>query len=221
MINIISYIRHRLGLSISELAKATGLTNMDISRMENGYLKCGIEKFITLARFFKVPVDPLVRNMPERVIKVVINNPGRNFGVSEKRMAGERSRIRIGDLGEDIALEFELSRHIKVNSPYLELIDPTCASKPSNGFDIMSRTLDGRKLMIEVKTSGGGLDSKFYITKTELNRAKKAASDGDVYMIYRVIHATDMERCTVVPLTSEELFCQFEMAPESYAVTPI
>lgn len=73
-----------------------------------------------------------------------------------------------------------------LGSRYEGKVDNTKALDPSNGYDILSyNKLDGSELHIEVKTTADD-DSDFYLSKNELDTAKRMKSQGEIYLIYRV-----------------------------------
>ena len=60
--NVLYYMRSRLGLTQKHIARATGLTENDISRIENGADNPFTGTLISLARYFNIPVDAFVHN---------------------------------------------------------------------------------------------------------------------------------------------------------------
>jgi len=201
-----------------ELAQETGLTAMDISRMERNNKCCGLDKYRKVAEYFNLTVGLILNNDITAVISQSMKNNERLSASNELQIVKHKSRICIGNYGEDLALEYEIRRHIEADSPYLQYIDPSAAEKPKNGCDIFSRTLDGRILLIEVKASRGGMNSKFFLTRTELNRSKLAEKLGEEYMVYRVININDDDKREIVVLTLEEIQKQYLRTPESYSL---
>lgn len=216
--NTINYLRNRNNISRKQLAYDTGLTIMDISRMERNNKNCGLDKYRRVADYFNLTVSLILNNDITAVISYIIKNNELLSASNELQIAKHKSRICIGNYGEAIALEYEIRRHIEADSPYLRYIDPSAAQKPKNGCDIFSRTLDGHVLLIEVKTSRGGLKSKFFITRTEVNRAKLAEKSGEEYLVYRVIYVNDDIKRDVIVLTLEEIQKQYLRTPESYSL---
>ena len=216
--NTINYLRNRNNISRKQLAQETGLTIMDISRMERNNKSCGLDKYRKVAEYFNLTVGLILNNDITAVISYIMKNKELLSASNELQIAKHKSRINIGNYGEAIALEYEILRHIESDSPYLQYIDPSAAQKPKNGCDIFSRTLDGRTLLIEVKTSRGGLKSKFFITRTEVNRAKLAEKSGEEYLVYRVIYVNDDIKRDVIVLTLAEIQKQYLRTPESYSL---
>lgn len=71
-----------------------------------------------------------------------------------------------------------------MGTKYHEKIDPRKGLDPSNGYDILSYTLDGHPIHIEVKATTGKEDNFFYLTKHEYNTACRMKEDGLSYLIY-------------------------------------
>lgn len=217
MKSVIIFLRNRNNLSMRELAQKTGLTIMDISRMERNNKNCGLDKYRKVAEYFNLTVCMVLNNDITAVVSYIMKNSDHLSAANELQIDKHKSRICIGNYGEVIALEHEIRRHIEANSPYLQYIDPSAAVKPKYGCDIFSRTLDGRILLIEVKTSRGGLESKFFITRTEIKRAKLAEKLGQEYLLYRVIFVDDDVKRDVIVLTLKEIQKQYLRTPESYS----
>jgi len=93
----------------------------------------------------------------------------------------------IGDLGEKYVYEREIKKLLDADKPDLaELVDADKAMDHNNGYDILSYTVDGEELHIEVKSTPGPLDTSFYISQNELNKAKLFTDKGGLYEIHRV-----------------------------------
>lgn len=91
---------------------------------------------------------------------------------------------KIGKMGEAYVYDVECVELL--GSRYEGKVDNTKALDPSNGYDILSfNKLDGSELHIEVKTTADD-DSDFYLSKNELDTAKRMKSQGEIYLIYRV-----------------------------------
>jgi hypothetical protein len=93
---------------------------------------------------------------------------------------------RIGDLGELWVLKYEIEklrqsgRHNLVGK-----IKHTAKDEgDGTGYDIQSFDGNGQKIYIEVKTTKGGKNSTFYITRTELERSKIEKENFYLYRLY-------------------------------------
>lgn len=93
---------------------------------------------------------------------------------------------QIGDLGEKYVVEYEKNFLKSNNSQYYDLVDGSYALDNNNGFDILSYTLKGKKVYIEVKTTTGNPKDSFYMSKHEIDTAKELIKRGEIYRLYRV-----------------------------------
>ena len=96
----------------------------------------------------------------------------------------EALRQKIGDIGERYVYECEKNR--LAGSEYAERVDPTPAQNPQNGYDILSYTMNGEPIYIEVKSTIGDLNAPFYLTKNERETANHIRKQGGIYQIHRV-----------------------------------
>lgn len=93
---------------------------------------------------------------------------------------------QIGDLGEKYVIEYERNFLKSNNSQYYDLVDGSYALDNNNGFDILSYTLKGKKVYIEVKTTTGNPKDSFYMSQHEIDTANELLKRGDIYKLYRV-----------------------------------
>jgi len=93
---------------------------------------------------------------------------------------------RLGDLGELWVVEQERLRLINSGRSDLSLkVEHIAMSKGDGaGYDILSFDEQGNELLIEVKTTKGGLKSNFYITRNELERSIIEESKYRLYRVY-------------------------------------
>lgn len=93
----------------------------------------------------------------------------------------QKSYNDIGELGENLVIEFE--KNILQKNKKLNLVDEVKKVKDGNGYDIISRKLDGSVKYIEVKTTTGNSDTPFQVT---LNEVAFSELNSDSYYLYRV-----------------------------------
>lgn len=93
---------------------------------------------------------------------------------------------RIGDLGELWALKYEIDKLKQIGLHNLiDKIKHTAKDEGDGiGYDIQSFDGNGQKIYIEVKTTKGGKNSTFYITRTELERSKIEKENFYLYRLY-------------------------------------
>jgi len=93
----------------------------------------------------------------------------------------------IGDLGEKYVYEREIRKLIAAKREDLaECVNAEIAKDHNNGYDILSYTETGEELHIEVKATPGALDTPFYISKNEWDRAIEFKEQGKLYELHRV-----------------------------------
>ncbi len=92
---------------------------------------------------------------------------------------------RLGDLGEIWVLKQEIDYLTKNGKQKLAAkVEHVAKSQgDGSGFDILSFDLNGNKKYIEVKTTKGGLNSTFFVTRNELEKSKIEKNN---YFLYRV-----------------------------------
>ncbi|MCG0749299.1 hypothetical protein IMAU60057_03011 [Lactiplantibacillus plantarum] len=128
----------------------------------------------------------------------------------------ERTNSRIGFSGEILVLRFEKKRLKEANRYDLskKVEQVSCTQGDGLGYDIVSYTDMGDPIYIEVKTTKGGINTPFYISKNELEASKKY---GDSYKLYRVYNIADDCRFYVV---TGDLSNELELSAQSYKAIP-
>ncbi|NLZ52102.1 MAG: DUF3883 domain-containing protein [Thermoanaerobacteraceae bacterium] len=214
--NILYYMRSRLSLTQQQIAQATGLNENDISRIENGADNPFIGTFISLARYFNIPVDAFVHND----IKIAISSftkPPKITHTKLKRIKIKREKFdKIGRKGEEWVYKEEFKK-LK-GTGYENGINLNFSDIDDADFDILSFGLDGRTVIIEVKTTTGDEGDPFYISANELDMAQKCIKDGKFYELHRVYHINDPKRRGRIIITAKELLENYEFVPETYRV---
>lgn len=93
----------------------------------------------------------------------------------------------IGDLGEKYVYEREIRKLLEARRDDLaEKVNADIAKDHRKGYDILSYTETGEELHIEVKATPGSLDTPFFITKNEWDKANEFIEQGKLYEIHRV-----------------------------------
>jgi len=96
----------------------------------------------------------------------------------------EKSRKRLGDLGEQWVLQYE--RDHCAPKYHKQIIQASKTQGDGLGYDIESvNNKSGKKKFIEVKTTTRGRNQSFFITETELRRSKQ---EGENYFLYRLFN---------------------------------
>ncbi len=214
--NVLYYMRSRLGLTQRNIAQATGLSENDISRIENGADNPFTGTLISLARYFNLPVDAFVYND----IKIALPS----FTDAPKIMRNMLNRIKIkrdkcdeiGRRGEKWVYDEECKK--LEGTELVNGINPNFSDCDDAHYDIMSFGTDGRTIIIEVKTTTGEATDPFYISANELSIAKECMEAGRCYELHRVYYIDNPKKRGKLIIPAKELFDNCEFVPETYKV---
>ncbi|MBR3386398.1 helix-turn-helix domain-containing protein [Candidatus Saccharibacteria bacterium] len=101
------------GLTIVQLAEATGICEASLYQYRNGITAPGMSSAIVLARFFAVPLDVIIGNTSEENFRHIIENYGECF--MKLRRAAVDSYIKAGQPKMDIS---KVHEHVEYPWPY-------------------------------------------------------------------------------------------------------
>lgn len=169
-------------------------------------------------------INPISNAVIQPAEVTIIKEKTRRF--IARKVDWEKARDRnneIGDQGEEFVLEFEIDRLIE------ELvIDRTSASQNVQhlsrlqgdglGYDIASINDDGSPRYIEVKTTSGGFNQPFYMSKNERHFFEEYGDSAFIYRVYNFNRET--RRGDVRIITQTELFSNFNFDTITWQVTP-
>jgi len=133
-----------------------------------------------------------------------------------------RMKKKIGDLGEEIVLDYERKRLVEEGREDLALkIEHSSVVKGDGiGYDIQSFLADGTELYIEVKTTKQNKASDFYLSKKEKAVADEMYANKKNYRVYRVYKLNDKygtgELTFYDPPFNDE---RYDMIPENWRVS--
>ena len=128
----------------------------------------------------------------------------------------DRTNRKIGKLGEKLVFEYEKKRLIDEGAAELsEKIEHTSVIVGDGpGYDIKSFNVDGSFRYIEVKTTGGGINTGFFMSRSEVLKSREIKN----YYLYRVYNY-DADANTgsfyKIPGPVEK---SFELTPDNYVV---
>jgi len=173
-------------------------------------------KFSLLNPISKAVIQPaVVRKIKEKTRRFIA-----------RKIDWEKARDRnneIGDQGEEFVLEFEIDRLIETLS-----IDRTKATQNVQhlsrlqgdglGYDISSINDDGSPRYIEVKTTSGGFNQPFYMSKNEKYFFEEYEDSAFIYRVYNFNRET--RRGDVRMISQSELFSNFNFDTITWQVTP-
>ena len=212
--NLLKYLRCRRGESQQKMAKHFGLTANDICRFERkGSLH--LSKVIALSDGLGITVDALLKNDFDAVLSAFTEPVKGTHRVSHKLQRNHARNCELGRQGEDWVWEQECRKLAK--TIYANAVNPNFADDAEAGFDILSFNKNGEPIMIEVKTTLGDADSPFFMTDTEVDRAKACLESGKHYEVHRVFRfGTESVGRIVIP--AEDLFQKYDLRPSDYKV---
>lgn len=212
------YLRTYAGLTQAQLAADMGssMNAIDISRIERGSPKMTLGKIITIARYWNISVDDLVRNNYAPVLPKLSPTPFRNPAVQERRRRRQLKKLDIGDAGEAFVAMRE--RQKLRGTPYEHGVNEAFADDPNAGFDVSSFTRRGEQTFIEVKTTSGDLDEPFFLTASERYFLLHCAEHGLHYELHRVYHMSSATKADIKIYSAQELLDFFDFEVCSYQV---
>lgn len=123
--------------------------------------------------------------------------------------AKNRNARILGAIGERLILDYEREKLSQIHPDKVKLVLPV---KDYYGFDIISYSLDGNQIMIEVKTTTKSLLEPFYMSE---NQKKVSEDNPQKYFLYRVY---DLD-VTLTPPTYKLKILQ--ISEEDLSFTPI
>ncbi|WP_229770873.1 DUF3883 domain-containing protein [Campylobacter portucalensis] len=140
---------------------------------------------------------------------------GRKIDWSKKR---ERN-TDVGNMGEEFVYEFEKERVLNFDSTSVSrVLHLSILQGDGLGYDVSSINEDGSTRRIEVKTTVGGLETPFYMSKNEKLFFETYKDDGAyVYRVYDF--DVNTRRGKVEIISAEELLENYNFDPVTFAVT--
>lgn len=215
-ISVAAFLRHHKGFTLEQLSRECGIATNTLCRMEGGR-STGIDKYKVLAAYYGVSVDALVRGDIISAAKSLVAPPDVSYNGYEQQRAANENRLGTGLAGERWI--FAQERRRLAGSGLENAICPGFSDDAKAGFDLLSFGADGGPVMVEVKSTVGGANTPFYMTGSELDRAKASLDGGCQYCIHRVSHVSNPDKTEKHVITVEELFEKFEFTPKVYEVS--
>jgi len=169
-------------------------------------------------------LNPISQAVIQPEEAIIIKEKTRRF--IARKIDWEKARDRnneIGDQGEEFVLEFEIDRLIETLS-----IERTKAIQNVQhlsrlqgdglGYDISSINEDGSPRYIEVKTTSGGFNQPFYMSKNEKHFFEEYGDSAFIYRVYNFNRET--RRGDIRIISQSELFSDFNFDTITWQVTP-
>ena len=213
--HVITTLRTYLGMTQTELAKEAGVTQCDVSEMENQAPYGKIHKYLRLGQYLGVPMEALIKNdftaIPESFFD------GRT--APDYTLAPQTADRLLGRQGEEFIFAREQARLRETYPALARLVLPHFKLKgASPGYDILTFDNTGHPFYLEVKTSildTGG----FRLTNHELGTAIRKTRAGERYDIC-YISKWGQEDQEVEDLHFSELENTHNIKPQFYFCTP-
>ena len=150
------------------------------------------------------PPNPKSRYMKERAAPLGPTGP--NYLLREIQNAS------LGRAGEEFVMNFERARLLAAGRDRLagdvEHVGSTRGDH--EGFDILSFENDGRERLVEVKTTGFGRYTPFFVTANELTVSQREAN---AYHLYRVFAFRKQPGLFIVPGSLDH---SFDLSPSQF-----
>lgn len=212
--SVCSILRNGFGLTQAELSRLAGVTQADVSEMENHPPYGQLDKYIRVARVFGVPVDALVRNDFRFIPREGLRIPQPEYIPAPT----EPDKLQ-GRQGEELALRMERERLANQWPGLVDLIIPHYKLKgASPGYDILTFDDNARPLCLEVKTGSPGTVG-FRLTINEYETARDLTAEGYPYQIRFITDwGTENQRATDLPF--DKLTDEYRITPQYYRCTP-
>jgi hypothetical protein len=122
-----------------------------------------------------------------------------------------QSNDAVGKLGEEFALTFERWR-LRNHPKLAKKLRHVSKEDDTLGYDIESFELDGTPRFIEVKGTLGPMETRFFLSASELACAE---AKGEQYIVLRVAQLATEPKCCEIRYPFEE---KLELTPATYSV---
>ena len=208
-------LRGKYDLTLAQLSELTGIPASLLSHIERGNsAKIGV--FETLADFFGVCVDGLIRNDVRMTLA--------SMTMDDKKMSTCESLVDIinanskkkGKKGETFVVGLE--RKELEGTPYAKGVTDAPSRETNAHFDVLSFTREGEKRHIEVKTTSYACDTDFFLSNHEFEFLLMCVKTGKNYELHRVYYVNDPDRANRRIYSAQEVLDKFDFVPWSFRV---
>lgn len=180
--HIITVVRHYLQMSQVKLSRSAGITQADLSEIENLKPYGQMDKYCRLSAFLGISVEAIVKNDFTKLTE----NFFARFPEPQYSPEPKSATLLMGRRGEEYILARERARLQKKHPALAKLVLPYFKLKMGfPGYDILSFDDEGKAVCIEVKTSTLDLAS-FRITENEISSAEKLTQRGETYIFTKI-----------------------------------
>jgi Domain of unknown function (DUF3883) len=167
---------------------------------------------------FKFATGPVLVDPPALLNTSPEDQPAALLRLAEKYDPAERDEFNrtLGRAGEEMVIEFERNRLRQGGRDDLACDVRWVSDLDGDhfGYDIESFDLDGRRSLLEVKTTNGHARTRFWLSR---NQCDVAAKNPDTYRIRRVYHFRNgAEMFDIKPPLEAGLL----LTPDKYVAVP-
>lgn len=155
-----------------------------------------------------------LREVKGRKALVVLPDSLSDKGMQTDHVKKQKANQALGRLGELLVMRYEALK-LSDQPRLLQKLRHTSVEEGDGlGYDIESRTVDGKKMFIEVKTTrDNNPGTIFYLTRTEIVRSTKDPKHFYLYRLYNYDDRTDTADMIVICGNLEE---ELNMEPDVY-----
>ena len=217
--SVVRFLRLYRGFSQKELALASGLSPMDVCRLERGQLDLQLRKAVLLASYFGIRISVIISNSFAEAIASLSSlklKPTVNEKVKASIRRHQEQKDRIGLLGEEFIAQRE--QQALAGTPYADGVNARYADDLDAGFDILSFTVDGKQRFIEVKSTTGKCEDGFYMSAREVEFMKFCLENHYLYELHRVYQVDSSGGPKVKVYTADEI-SKFCFTTDTYFIT--
>ena len=146
-----------------------------------------------------------------RSVQKVRERVARNIDFESK----QRRQKKIGLLGEEAVVAYERQRLTMANRPDLaqKVVHESLEHGDGSGYDVLSFTVEGEKLFIEVKATTGSIQERFLLSSNEVDFSRENADNYALYRVYDLSVDTDDWGLYIIYGSIEDTL---ELAPTSF-----
>lgn len=209
------YLRNFRGISMEALADELGVSFLTVFNMEHGQ-SISLGSLKKAASFFGMTLDSLARNDLTKAVSTLYSPAIRANHMKQVLREKQRQRDEIGDRGEQIVIQRERAR--LDGTPFAMAVNGNVSEDVTAGFDVLSFDEFGSPVYIEAKTTVGGENTPFYMSRRELEFATTCHESGDNYQLHRLYELDGTDNCKVKILSASDLLRDFEFLPVTYLV---
>ena len=213
--HMLKVVRAYLDLTQADLAKMAGVTQTQLSFIENKHPKGDMDKYRRLSKALGIPVDAIAKSDLTKIpMSFFEAHPEPHYKPMPKR-----AEAALGRQGEDLIFCREKERLEQTFPILAKLVIPFYKKNcRAVGYDILSFDDLGKPMCLEVKTSTLSVLG-FNLSVNELATAKRCAKQGQAYVFVHIGNWGTPQQ-TITDLSFPELRETHLFDPISYFCRP-